>query len=381
MNTALLRQFGMTVAATDQPMDVAQILVTFPAEVLVLDMYMPQCSGPELAAALRDDQHHAAMPVIYLSAETNVSKQLLALGRGGDYLRKPIDPAHLEAVVSLHARRHRQARDLAASEKAAQYEKERQQQALNAHAIVSATDTAGNILYVNDKFCEISGYRREELIGQNHRLLKSGEHPDAFYEDMWRSISSGKIWAGEVCNRHKDGTLYWVESSIVPFLDATGLPYQYISIRTDITGLMKTEQSLRESEERLIFAVEGAGDGIWDWNLATGAMSVSAHYEPMLGYDKGELSATIDAWVTSVHADDLARVQQSLQDYLAGKAPAYVVELRLRCKHGGYKWVLCRGTVVARDAAGQAMRMIGIHSDITEQKVAEVSLKEARQAA
>lgn len=113
-----------------------------------------------------------------------------------------------------------------------------QKSALDSHAIVSIADRQGNITYVNDKFCEISGYSRDELLGQNHRILKSDKLPDEFYQDLWTTISQGKIWQGEICNRRKNGKNYWVESTISPFLDEQGIPYQYVSIRTDITRII-----------------------------------------------------------------------------------------------------------------------------------------------
>jgi PAS domain S-box-containing protein len=253
--------------------------------------------------------------------------------------------------------------------------------AIDAHSIVSATDARGTILRVNDKFCTVTGYSRDELLGQNQRILKSGVHPPEFYARMWQTIAGGRIWHGELCNRRKDGTLFWVESTIVPFRDDTGEPLEYISILTDITILKQRELALRESEIRFVFAVEGAGDGVWDWDIQTGTMQLSGNYEGMLGYAKGEMQPTLDAWVASVHPDDLPGIKAVLDNYLAGALPAYAVELRLRCKDGSYKWVLCRGTVMTRDAAGQPLRMIGIHSDISERKAAEFALVEAREAA
>lgn len=117
-----------------------------------------------------------------------------------------------------------------------------QKRALDEHAIVSAADVKGRILYVNDKFCAISGYAREELLGENHRILKSSEHSPAVYENMWQTISSGETWHGEIKNKKKNGGYYWVQATIVPSLNEKGVPFQYISIRTDITDRKQAEE-------------------------------------------------------------------------------------------------------------------------------------------
>ncbi len=130
-----------------------------------------------------------------------------------------------------------------------------QQYALDQHAIVSKANVRGEITYANDKFLELSQFSKMELMGQDHRIVKSDEHPMSVFKNMWRTIARGQVWHGEVKNQSKDGSFYWVDSTIVPFLNEQGKPYQYISMRTNITKLKELEQqNLRDKNDALIRA-------------------------------------------------------------------------------------------------------------------------------
>ncbi|MEW6252939.1 MAG: PAS domain S-box protein, partial [Planctomycetota bacterium] len=137
-----------------------------------------------------------------------------------------------------------------------------QQKALDATAAVTEADLAGNITLANDQFCELSGYPREALVGQNHRIIKSGHHDTAFYRHMWETIASGRSWRGEVCNRARDGRLFWTDTTIIPIQDHDGQPVKYLSIRFDITRRKLDEALLNAEKERWHITLQSINDAV-----------------------------------------------------------------------------------------------------------------------
>ncbi len=257
------------------------------------------------------------------------------------------------------------------------YALEQQQAALDEHAIVSITDTRGVITYANRKFCEISGYSERELVGQNHRLISSGRHPREFFVEMWRTIAAGDVWHGQVCNRRKDGSLYWVDSTIVPFYGPDDQPYQYVSIRTDITPAKEAEEARRISEERLRRGQAYANIGMWDWNIRTGELYWSERIAPLFGFAEGELETTYENFLQAVHPLDRQRVVDAVEACVERGAD-YRIEHRVVWPDGTVRWLLEMGDV-QRAADGSPLHMLGVVQDVTERKLAQFALEASEQ--
>ncbi|AOU97899.1 hypothetical protein BI364_07915 [Acidihalobacter yilgarnensis] len=223
-----LRQAGMTVHTLDDPLQVMAVLRSFEPDVVVLDVYMPEATGPELAAVLREQEEFTYLPILFLSAETDISMQLLALNLGGDdFLVKPIRPAHLVAAVSARARRARLNAELGGRVETLLYERERVHQALDGQLMLARFDAHGLIRSVNERLLAATGYMRDELLGRDYRTLASSLQQDAFYREMGEVVARGDIWRGRLAIRRRDGTPLWVDISLTPFLDAEGSVYEY----------------------------------------------------------------------------------------------------------------------------------------------------------
>lgn len=253
--------------------------------------------------------------------------------------------------------------------------------ALDQSLSISITDSAGDITFANSFFCKLTGYSKEELIGCNHSLIKSDAQPDAFWAEMWRTISGGAIWRSEVCNRSKDGRLYWVNIVIVPIFKGDQIE-KYVSIRIDISAARAAQAALAQERQNLQNIIMGTGAGTWELDVQTGAVSCNERWAAMAGYTLEELQPmSTDNWARICHPDDLAMTNQKIDDYFAGLTDALDLQVRLLHKDQHIVWVRTLAKISARDANGNPSRLSGTNIDITTEKEYEHSLHDAMQVA
>lgn len=368
--TEILTGAGMIVETLSDPMNVLEVLSHFRPDVIVTDFYMPFCSGPELVQVIRQDDTWALVPIVFSSAESDLDCQLDAMTYGAnDFLVKPVPARKFESSVRAQAKMARQNVQINRKLNNALRENEYQLITMDQHDIVSMTDINGIITDVNERFCEISGYSRHELVGQNHRILKSGYHSESFYKDLWKTISQGQIWRGKICNKNKQGKEYWVESTIVPFLDDDGKPYKYVSARTDIT-------SLRRSEARLNRSQEFANIGTWDWNILTGDIYWSERIGPLFGYESDVPETTYENFLKAVHPDDRQDVIDAVNNCVKHNVE-YNIKHRVVWPDGSIHWVQENGNVT-RAENGQPLNMLGVVQDIDKSVNMDVQLNQQR---
>lgn len=241
-------------------------------------------------------------------------------------------------------------------------------------------DLAGNVVFFNNFSCRMLGYSSTELLGMNYRVFTTPETANYLYDVFHRIYLTGQPGAAvdyEVVRKDGGRRIHELSASLIR--DPSGLPVGFRGIARDITERKKAEEALRQSEERWQFALEGAGDGVWDLNLKTGVTFRSRRWKEMLGYGEHDIADTMEEWYRLVHPEDREEIDRNLEKHLRGETPVFNSEHRMRCSDGSYRWVLDRGKVIEWDRDGSPLRIIGTQTDISERKHAVEVLKQSEE--
>ncbi len=316
-----------------------------------------------------DANHHGALTLEhkpYLAAAAGISISIIL--------------SLLAAGISLVLRRYqiitleqKQALDQGtAALRQALRELEQQKQALDRHAIVTITDGQGVILYGNDKFTEISGYTPSEFLGKTHALVHSGHHPPGFFNAMLDAIRQNGEWNATVCDRAKNGQLFWVKTTVMPVKDEKDVPVKYIAVRTDVTQQKQMEDALRTSQQHYVSLIDNLNDilfsitpdGVFDY--------VSPQWTRLLGHAEHDVVGQL--FVQFIHPEDVSICVAAVQHILETGSSLSNVEYRARHKDGHYVWHSSNGSCLKDEATG-LVKLVGVARDIHQSKLNQQALQ------
>ncbi len=238
---------------------------------------------------------------------------------------------------------------------------------IDSHSIITKTDLEGRITYVNDKFCEISGFSYEEVLGKDHRIINSGHHPKSFFKAMWDTLFEGNIWKGEIKNRSKEGDFYWVDSTIAPIKDSSGKISEFIAVRTDITPLKNSVELSNEIQEM---------GNIGGWTLDVKSNTVKWTEQTFRIHEIPETECIPTQEAINFYAPhERERISSLVTECIKTGIP-YSGEFEFRTAKGRDIWVRAMGQGI-KDKNGEVIKLVGTFQDITEQKIHQLQLQES----
>lgn len=335
--------------------------------LIALNMQKLDCDVYKLVKAINLDPYLSKLPLILYGEYVDQHKLHKNNIEYSKILNSPFEAEDFFKLVNLILKKSHRLADLEFELQKSRYLQLQVNNAINQHALVSKTNSYGVIVYCNQKFIDVSQYRETDLLGKTHKIVNSGYHDKAFFSDLWETISSGKIWQGLICNRKKDGCLYWVSSTICPiFSPVTNTICEYLSIRTEITNLVLNEERFNQSQ---IFA----NIGTWDWNIQTNEIYWSERVGYLFGYERTVTKITFDNFISKVHPDDREFVIDRIQSCINANQE-YEIEHRVLWPNGEIRWMFEKGNVT-RNKFDEAVHMCGIVQDITDKKEFEQKLR------
>ena len=426
---AIIRRKGLEVLVARSGSDALELLLVHDVSLALLDVQMPEMDGFELAEVMRGVERTKHVPIIFVTAGTRDPQRVFKGYESGavDFLFKPIDPHILKSKVNVffdlaHQRREASQihEEMLAMNEALMLGSQRQrelievgdslnvqlqseirerklaeealataaaelagiQTAISGAALIAITDVTGKIEQVNDNFVRISKYSREELIGQDHRLLNSGLHPKEFIRDLWVTIANGKVWRNEIRNRAKDGSLYWVDTTIAPIVIECGKPVKYIAVRFDITARKLVEKKQRKLDQRLRdqqfytrSLIESNIDAIMTTDPSGIIMDVNKQMEALTGCTRDELiGAPFKDYFT-----DPQRAEAVIKRVLREKS---VTDYELTARaHDGKQTVVSYNATTFYDRHRKLEGVFAAARDVTERKRFDAELQQAKATA
>lgn len=355
-----------------------------PPDLILLDISMPQMNGFEVCERLKSDRSLADIPVIFLSALTESDDKIKAFRCGGvDYVTKPFQIAEVLARVETHLEllrlhrtieRHSDHLEAMVRSRTNELVDANTQLRLLAEALKAApnaiaiTDATGSLVWTNPAFSSLSGYSAEEVIGKNRRLLKSGKQDQKFYEEMWTTISSGKVWQGEIVNRRKDGSPSMEEMIIAPVSLVPPHITHFVTINQDISARKRSEEELRKAEEKYRAIFEDAVVGIFRIARDGRLLDVNRAFARMHGYDS---AAELLAEVSTPYQIFVDREQMNTwAQALDSDGVVCGAEVKIASRDSTHKWGLVNLRAL-RSSDGEGVLYEGTIEDVTDRKVAQ----------